>query len=713
MTTRRILAGLMVAAMFLGSGPALAQTGKSQAPTPQGQAAADEPGKPDETEVKGKDGSTAAYTTSPVNVYGLAGQTPVVPVSTSYGTQFNAVSEEQIKQQNSLDFLDALRNVPGVSFRRHNMVGGHTSHSLYIRGRGNSHPMPDLHIYFDDVPRDGSFRGLTLADGIPVYAMGGMEVYKSPQPSRFGNGYGMVNIVPKKMTEEGWELRTGLQAGSNSTFADNLAYGFKQRDLDVYAAQSYISTDGHENHSAANQASYYLNLGYQANENWSLRFLTNYVDSKTEHPFKEDGTRHRETTGWADEYKTQTTFVTFTLANQFDQGSGYFKFYNVETDFDMPRYLLPGDPQTYAIKSVLSHHYSGFRAREILSPWEGSEITAGFDLDKAEYENNEQLYSAPNAIRHTDYFDTTLLSPYLALSQYFGEQDGFHLTPSAGIRYYKHDLFANKTTPQAGLVMGYDHTDLNFNYAKGANYPSPMIIGINNYYSQALPNGYSLDKVKPEVVDHYEVGLTHTWPELATLGVTYFTDDGKDRVQSFSLANGGFQPPLGHYKINGVELSGSVVPIEDLTLFTGVTWLKAKAVGENRTVDKLPHTPKFALQAGLNWRFLESFRLNLDYQHLKGIYAGTLWRDTDYFVSPAANPNRDLTERDKLKDINVVNLRLGYQFDYQPWRLSEGEFFISVDNLFNAEYAYKKDQDKIPYYMPGTTFMAGFDFKFK
>ena len=41
-------------------------------------------------------------------------QPPTVPVQTRFGTQYNVVTEEQIRQQNSLDFYDALRNVPGV-----------------------------------------------------------------------------------------------------------------------------------------------------------------------------------------------------------------------------------------------------------------------------------------------------------------------------------------------------------------------------------------------------------------------------------------------------------------------------------------------------------------------------------------------------------------------------------------------------------------------
>ena len=48
---------------------------------------------------------------------------PVTPIHTRYGTQYNLVTEEQIKQQNSYDFQSTLRNVPGVMFQSKNLIG--------------------------------------------------------------------------------------------------------------------------------------------------------------------------------------------------------------------------------------------------------------------------------------------------------------------------------------------------------------------------------------------------------------------------------------------------------------------------------------------------------------------------------------------------------------------------------------------------------------
>jgi len=142
---------------------------------------------------------------------------PVTPTDTRYGTQYNIVTEEQIKQQNSYDFQSTLRDVPGVMYQSKNLIGSQTSHSLYIRGRGSSHPSSDFTILFDGVPRYGALFGQVLGDGIAVSTIGSIEVFKSPQPSQFGSGYALINIAPKYQKTEGKEVVMKASGGSSGT----------------------------------------------------------------------------------------------------------------------------------------------------------------------------------------------------------------------------------------------------------------------------------------------------------------------------------------------------------------------------------------------------------------------------------------------------------------------------------------------------------------
>ena len=650
-------------------------------------------------------GSLSAYTLPSVTVYGVADQPPSVPVVTRFGTQFNVVTEEQISRQGALDFYDALRNVPGVMFQKKNIIGGQTGHSLYIRGRGASHPSPDLTILFDDVPRSGVLYGQALADGIPVYALGGMEVYKYPQPSRFGSGYGMINFIPRHMTEEGVEARVCFEGGSHGTFAENLGAGAKKGPWDIYAAQSLISTDGHVAHSDAKQESYYANLGYRLNDNWSVRFMANYVDAGTESPGNPlTGVRA------TDRYDTETTLVTLSAAHEYDQASGYVKLYYNSTNF-----YIRGE-KNGAEKSKQSNDLWGLRARETFSLWEGSEFVAGFDLDRTELTNENWRASG---LRTWEFPNQTVFSPYVAASQLIGNEDGLHVIPSAGLRYYSHSLFKDKASPQAGLVLGYARTGLSFNYARGVNYPSPVVLQ-NFLTDKSLPKGFDTEKIKPEVVDHYEVALTHSWEGIAALGATYFYDRGKDRTRAYMFGRAPsesfFNSTTARYEIEGVELSASLTPLEGLELFAGATWMDVEAKGDNgEKRGKMPYTPSFALQAGFAWNFYGNFTVSGDYRHLRDVYAATSARTANP-GAPASDFGK-LDKSDKLPDINVVNIRLDYGFECEPLQVREGKVFVAVDNLLDADYAYALEKNAATgqrafYYMPGITYMVGFELKF-
>jgi iron complex outermembrane receptor protein len=653
--------------------------------------------------------------------------TPVTPIDTRYGTQYNLVTEEQIKLQNNYDFEPTLRNVPGVMFQQKNLIGEQTSHSLYIRGRGSSHPSPDFAIEFDGAPHYGALFGQVLGDGIAVSTIRGVEVFKSPQPSQFGSGYALVNVLPKYLTQEGQEIVLNTSGGSYYTFNENLAGGIKKGPFDIYVVQSWLDTDGHRPNSGAQQQSYYTNIGYQFNKEWDIRFLFNYVNAKTEAPWPD--TKPTPTNGVsfgsapAEQYDTETFFTTLTLNHQYDHVTGYLKAYYNSTDFDLLQELrsngLPYGSGTWGLWSRQDIKLYGVRDKEKVHLWQGGEILVGADLDMTDLKNTQQTNSGlavPGingglSKRVWDFPNTTLFSPYLALSQKFSRSEfdfipeGFHIIPSGGFRYFVSNVFQDEPSYQAGLVTGYKNTDLHFNYSRGVIYPSPIVV--MNLVRTDVPVANASqywEKIKPEVVDHYEIGLTQTFPKIATLSATAFYDKGKDRFQAFLFGPIPTQwnDPIGKYEIRGLELTGTATPLKNLELFAGATWLKAEATGNNGVeVDHLPYTPGFQLQAALTYKFLNNFRFYTDMQYLTNLYQGTNNR-------PGSLNFTELTRINKLDNIILVNARLSYRFNYRPLRLADSsEIFIAVNNIFNQHYEYAKG-----YPMPGTTVFGGVTIKF-
>jgi len=644
--------------------------------------------------------------------------TPVTPITTRYGTQYNVVTEEQIREQNSLDFQSTLRNVPGVMFQSKNLIGTQTSHSLYIRGRGASHPSADFAVQFDGVPHYGALFGQVLGDGIAISTIGGIEVYKSPQPSQFGSGYASVNILPKYLTQEGQELVLSAGGGSYATVNESVSGGIKKGPYDFYVSQSWTSTDGHRDHSRAQQQNYYVNLGYQFSKEWNVRLLANYVNGQTVAPRLDVTPTATNGVVWpaAERFDTETTFTTLTVNHQYEHVGGYLKGYWNETDFDLLQELTNGNRYASGTGGLWSRQeitLYGVRAKEKLHLWPGGEVLVGVDVDMTELKNTQRTYSGAAvagingglAVRVWDYPDTTLVSPYVAVSQQIGRPEGFHIVPSAGFRYFAHNEFEDVPSYQAGLVAGYATTDLNFNYVRGVNYPSPVaVMNLALASSPVADPSQYWETLKPEVVDHYEVGVTHTWPRIASMGATVFYDRGKDRFQTyvFGAIPTLFNDSIGRYEIRGLELTGTVTPVTNLDLFAATTWLDAKATGNNGIErDRLPYTPGFQLQAGVKWDFLERFRFYADVQYLKDVYAGTSARSGTFNFG-------ELSESSKLGDITLVNARLSYCFAYGPLRLSDSEIFVNVNNILNQDYEYAKG-----YGMPGITIFGGVNLKFQ
>jgi iron complex outermembrane receptor protein len=624
---------------------------------------------------------------------------PAQPERSGLGAKKNVVSGEQIERQGSEDFSDALRNVPGVIAGQKNLAGTTTGASLYVRGRGYSHPATEVAAYFDGVPRYGLIYGQSMADGIPLSAANSIEVYKSPQPSEFGAGYALVNVEPRYMDKQGWALEGGFSGGSYFTFLENAAFGLRKGRFDIFAAQSWMSSKGHVVHSGARQQSYYLNAGLWINAYWELRLLGNYVDAETEQAPHAGQSRDDILSS----YHTNSAFTTATLKNEYDNARGFLKLYFNDTQFrwldEEPR--IPGDWSLQSLRAF------GAKAREEWTVLERGSLVAGMDLDWMLMTNEDHNTSRPSVT--TAFPAMILFSPYAGASWLFGDKEKWHITPSAGIRGYVHSLWANQLAGQGGLALGWKALGLNFNYARGLVFPAPAIIQ-SLLGDSALYGVADLKDIEPEKIDHFEGGISVT-PKAGkrfsyTLDAAYFFDSGRDRIVVNATVPRNASS-ISWFTLQGLELAGSVDCYPEklfanaIELFVGSTWYTdLNAAGEDgNRAKKMPFTPVFSLSAGFRWVFLEQFHLAGDLQFLHDFYTGGLGQSPS-FTEPS--------EENKLKDICLLNLRLGFSLKKEAWRLDDSELFVSLNNVFNYQYEYYTG-----YIMPGITFMLGARLKFK
>ena len=419
------------------------------------------------------------------------------------GSQVSTVTEDQISDLNAQDFQSAVRMVPGVIISRQNPVGsfgGGDGGAIYIRGMGSSRPGGEIQMAVDGIPKVVGVWTHPLMDIMSVDQAQRIDIYKGAQPVLFGNGaYGVVNLVTKRQTEEGFytNVRTGY--GSYSTFIEGVEHGGKVGNTDYYVLQSFRSSSGHRDTSSGELQEYFARVGHQINESWYLSLTANATNNFAEDPGPEGNPAARQGT-----YRSNDEMTVVTLAHQYASMRGTLKIYwNRGTGDWQDQYDTAG---SFYYDTVTDWDDYGARLQEIVTPWKNGEILGGIDLDfiGGKVTIDRDARSADSTFPGETFH---ILSPYAALSHLFGEKSGSYAIPSAGVRYFSHSDFDAEWGPQAGFVAGYGNTEFHASYAKGVSYPGVYVAAQSNLFWGGNSRWKDLEA---ETVDHYEAGLSHT-----------------------------------------------------------------------------------------------------------------------------------------------------------------------------------------------------------
>jgi len=597
------------------------------------------------------------------------------------GSQVSTVTENQISDLNAQDFQSAVRMVPGVIISRQNPVGsfgGGDGGAIYIRGMGSSRPGGEIQMAVDGIPKVVGVWAHPLMDIMSVDQAQRIDIYKGAQPVLFGNGaYGVVNLVTKQQTEEGFytNVRTGY--GSYSTFIEGAEHGGKVGNTDYYVLQSFRSSSGHRDYSSGELQEYFARVGHQINEFWYMSLTANATNNFAEDPGPEGNPAARQGT-----YRSNDEMTVITLAHQYASVRGTLKLYwNRGTgDWQDQR-----DPAGFFYDTTTDWDNYGARLQEIVTPWKNGEILGGIDLDfiggKVAIDRDP-----PRADSTFPGENFRILSPYAALSHLFGEKSGWYAIPSAGARYFSHSDFDAEWGPQTGLIVGYGPTEFHASYAKGVNYPGVYVVTNSNLFWGGNTRWKDLDA---ETVDHYEAGVSHTIGRTFRADITYFTDDGKNRMILVTSPAPPRYENIGDFRVEGIEATVTWIPLDVLSFFAGATHLF------DRSPSNLPYAPEWSASAGFNYRILRNFKLSADVLYVDNQYTANN-RTAGYGGSSIA----------AVSAYFLVNAKLGWEFSLKTLG-AKGEIYIAGENLTNESYAFKKD-----YPMPGITGMVGVNLKF-
>lgn len=593
-----------------------------------------------------------------------------------YGASSTVVTQEQIEDLNAVDLGTALRRSPGVTISRYNPVGsfgGAEGGGIFIRGMGSSRPGGEIKTLIDGVPMYMSVWNHPLLDLLSIDSADSLQVHKSPQPQLFGNAFAVINIDPKRKTTEGFRTDLKLAGGSFGTFVEKAEHGGKINNFDYYLGQSFRTSEGHREHSNGQLTNYFGRVGLELGPNWDVSLFGLHTDNFARDP----GVDGNEAATRNGKYETIATMGIASLNHVYEHADGSLKVF-----------INTGEGNWYDQRPPSKDLFNdfmfyGLRFNERIRPWAGGELALGIDYDVIKGDIEEEKSSGAKG----DWNGPTqrIFSPHAAFSQLIGEQEGLHVIPSAGVRAYTHSEFDSELAPHAGVIVGYRNTQLHAGYSRGVIYPGLEVAILSEYTMPML--GKSWRDLEAETLDHYEIGISQSWDRVRA-DLTLFWDHGKNR---YLIIPPPPPPPtyanLGKYRTRGVEATLSIAPTDNLSFFLGITLLDSNE-------ETKPYTPATTLSAGVNWRFLERFKLSLDSQYVSDMYV-------------ASQARRDgATNTAKIDSYFLVNGKLGYDLPVETWGF-DAEVFLAGENLLDEKYEY------LPGYpMPGINGMLGVALKF-
>lgn len=588
----------------------------------------------------------------------------------SFASLTTVVGQQQIRDLNALDLASALRRTPGVTVSRFNPVGsfgGAEGGAVYIRGMGASRPGSEIKTYIDGVPFYMGVWGHPLLDLLPINAMQSINVYKGPQPQKFGNTFAAIDLTPRSadaLDNQHGELQ--LSGGSSRTATEQASLIGRSGDWDYLLAQGAAHSDGDRADGDGRLNNGLARLGYRLNDNWSAGLLLLHANNQASDPGQKG--RPETKTG---QFNTRGTLASVSLDHGFEWGDGSVKLYhNQGRGSALEQQGLDGD-------TISDFTLQGLRWEETLRPWRNGEVALGLDLDESK---GSVAYKRVAPAPRADFDAPTLrvISPHLALSQAFELNQDWTLTPSAGVRTYDHNVFESATAPHAGLLLSSSQLEFRLNRSRGINYPG---LGAPVMANLIPALGDTWRELKPEQLDHREFGVKFNPFDRTTLDLALFKDKLQDRYL-FAFPPAVSRPSfinLGDYQIKGAEATWQQRWSDSWSSFVGYTWLQP-------SLKTLPYAPRQSLSLGTTYE-TGPWRFSTDAQYQRGMYVLAEER-----TAGASNFSQ-------VSSFTVVNLRVGHAV---PALGKVGEVFVAVENLFDRDYAYRTG-----YPMPGTSAQLG------
>ncbi len=611
----------------------------------------------------GKDSTKVArsYAINEVVVTGTRSETDVrhLPMTVS------VVGRPQLEASQQTSVLPVLNSqVPGFFSTSRGVMGygvaTGASGQMSLRGIGGPAqaglPTTGLLVLIDGHPQYMGLMGHPIADAYQTMMAERVEVLRGSASVLYGSNAmgGVINIVTRKMQEDGIRTNINIGAGSYGSIQTEATNRIKKGRFSSTVTASYNRTDGHRADMAFEQYGGYAKLGYDFTDNWKVWGDVNVTRFNATNP----GSVMKP---YIDNDQRITRGMTsFALENHYEKTSGALSFfYNWGDHWINDGYQPGGEPLQYRFNS--NDQMLGVSWYQSVQLFQGNRLTVGADYFHFGGEAWNQFFDG-----HRETSANKSLNEVAGYVD-FRQDIAAWLTLDAGARVDYHSQTGTEFIPQVGLAFHLpENAEIKAMASKGFRNPT-----IREMYMFPPQN----PDLKPEKLWNYELSFSQRLMDnRLSYGLNVFYINGENLIIRLPNPNGSgmLNQNSGEIENWGAEANVGYQFNPVWSVMANYSWLHM----ENPVLA----SPEHKLYGGVNFR-KGRWSASTGIQYVKGLY-------TD--LDAATKENFVLWDmQGSFKATNYLS------------------FYVRGENLLAQRYEINAG-----YPMPKATFMGGVNINF-
>ena len=611
----------------------------------------------------GKDSTKVArsYAINEVVVTGTRSETDVrhLPMTVS------VVGRPQLEASQQTSVLPVLNSqVPGFFSTSRGVMGygvaTGASGQMSLRGIGGPAqaglPTTGLLVLIDGHPQYMGLMGHPIADAYQTMMAERVEVLRGPASVLYGSNAmgGVINIVTRKMQEDGIRTNINIGAGSYGSIQTEATNRIRKGRFSSTVTASYNRTDGHRADMAFEQYGGYAKLGYDFTDNWKVWGDVNVTRFNATNP----GSVMKP---YIDNDQRITRGMTsFALENYYEKTSGALSFfYNWGDHWINDGYQPGGEPLQYRFNS--NDQMLGVSWYQSVQLFQGNRLTVGADYFHFGGEAWNQFFDG-----HRETSANKSLNEVAGYVD-FRQDIAAWLTLDAGARVDYHTQTGTEFIPQVVLAFHLpENAEIKAMASKGFRNPT-----IREMYMFPPQN----PDLKPEKLWNYELSFSQRLMDnRLSYGLNVFYINGENLIIRLPNPNGS---GMLNQNSGGIENWGAEANVgyqfnPVWSVMANYSWLHM----ENPVLA----SPEHKLYGGVNFR-KGRWSASTGIQYVKGLY-------TD--LDAATKENFVLWDmQGSFKATNYLS------------------FYVRGENLLAQRYEINAG-----YPMPKATFMGGVNINF-